>query len=167
MGEFVLDCDETARYIHLSNDGLTRFGLYEYQVYREEQISASVNQITQTSGVWSNDAMQTVTNTNHIGQQVEVDGISCCSDEYRDEYYDEKIDTSASRLTGWTGIAEATWHLDSVYLIGSVILRTIDEQSQLEMKVIDSVNFLSQTCTLASESVDFRQLNYDCDAPGD
>ena len=126
-------------------------------MYEEEQISASVNEITQTGGVWSNDAMQTVRNTNHYGQ-VNV--------SVGDEHYDERIDASASRLTGWTGNAEATWHLDSVYLIGSIILRTIDEQSQLEMKVIDSVNFLSQTCTLASESVDFRQLNYDCDAPG-
>ena len=142
----------------MASEDWLNFKLSEYQVYEEEQISASVNEITQTSGVWSNDSMQTVRNTNHYGQVVDAVG---------DEFYDEQIDMSASRLTWWTGNAEATWHLDSVYSIGSIILRTIDEQSQLEMKVIDSANSLALTCTLASESVDFRQLNYDCDAPGD
>ena len=132
---------------------------YDFQVYEEEHISANVYQVTEASGVWSKDPVRTVTNYSHAGEQLISDGDL--------DYYDDVVDTAASRLTEWTGNAEATWHLDQVYAVGSVILRTLDVPSQLEMKLIDSTSSLTKTCTLVSTSAYNRQLNYDCNAPGD
>ena len=53
-------------------DSGLQFMLFDYQVYREEQISSNVNQVIQTSGFWSNDVMQTVRNTNHSDQETAV-----------------------------------------------------------------------------------------------
>ena len=98
--------------------------------------------------------MQTVRNVEHY-------------DPWSDEVNDQFFDGHAVRLEGWHDIAQASWHLDSVHQIGSVILRTIRQQFQFQVEVIDEANESSKVCTYVSESVDFRQINFDCDADGD
>ena len=77
------------------------------------------------------------------------------------------FDIHASTLTGWAGSAEAAWKLDSVYEVKSVILKTIKDHSFLfKVEVVSSATSASSTCSKVSESVDLRQLGYDCDAAG-
>ena len=42
MAELIVDCDETARYIHLSSTDWVWFHVYDYQVYSEKHIGSSV-----------------------------------------------------------------------------------------------------------------------------
>ena len=97
------------------------FYLYGYQVYSEQTLNAFVNEVSESSGTWSNDPMSTVTNVDHFGSN---SWVSTYFDEDGTEYYtgedyfsdyDGMFDAHASTLTGWAGSAEAAWKLDSVY----------------------------------------------------
>ena len=62
--QFIVDCDETARYIHLSSADWVWFEVFDYQVYSEKHIGSSVLSVTYPSGSWSHDPMYAVTNHN-------------------------------------------------------------------------------------------------------
>ena len=62
VAEFIVDCNEMARYIHLSSANWLWFGVYDYQVYTEKHIGSSVLSVTYPSGSWSHNPMNTVTN---------------------------------------------------------------------------------------------------------
>ena len=121
--------------------------------------------------------MSTVRNVDHFNNEVEFyyhDDDYYYDTEYEyasstlDLDYDDIFDLHASTLTGWAGSAEAAWKLDSVYQIKSVILKTIKDHSFLfKVEVVNSATSASTTCSKISESVDLRQLGYDCNALGD
>ena len=99
--------------------------MYDWQVYEERQISSAVVSITQSSGSWSGDSMNTVT------QDIST------------EYFDEQ----EYRLTSWSGMASANWHLDAIFFIKSVQLRVSSSSPQFELHVVNSVDVLSSECT--------------------
>ena len=121
IGSWVVDCDVTASYLHLSfASSWGWFYIYGYQVYSEQTLNAFVNEVSQSSGTWSNDPMSTVRNDDHFGSSSWVRTEYQGGDPYyygEDLFYgyDGMFDAYASRLTGWAGSAEAAWKLDSVY----------------------------------------------------
>ena len=119
--------------------------------------------------------MSTVRNFDHFNNEIDIYeyGYGYGYDPDYETYdatvgtYGEMFDIHASTLTGWAGSAEAAWKLDSVYEVKSIILKTIKEHSFLfKVEVVNSATSASTTCTKVSESVDLRQLGYDCDAAG-
>ena len=72
MGSWVVDCDATASFLHLSaSSGWAWFEIYDYQVYSEKTLNGSVFEVTEPSGTWSNDPMSTVRNVDHFNNEIE------------------------------------------------------------------------------------------------
>ena len=62
MGTYVVNCDETAKFLHISNDYDLLVYLLDLAVYNAKELGSHVMEVTQPSGIWSNDRMQTVIN---------------------------------------------------------------------------------------------------------
>ena len=119
IGSWVVDCDVTASYLHLSfASSWGWFYIYGYQVYSEQTLNAFVNEVSESSGTWSNDPMSTVRNVDHFGNEIYAEYYDYTAVYYTDQTvspYGQMFDIHASTLTGWAGSPEVSWKLDSVH----------------------------------------------------
>ena len=85
--------------------------------------------------------------------------------DYHDDFNGATLDRlNNTVLTRWEGNAQATWHLDAVYLIDSVILRTRGQAREVlfDIEVLNSETSSATACTYISKSEEHRRLNFYC-----